>query len=179
MDFNDSPVLEQIPETITTDCAGLNWEQVSSLSPHPPQDANLAADGWLWFNNVAVNHEEGSLLLGFDNQPLRGQQLLVVALDVHWRYGFSFSTAIRSPLGKNMPTPEGWRFPGLARYGMVIYQVTGPDSLRAWQIHSDRVDSPQEICLNPQERIFVNINDQRGSYSDNSGSFDLLVKVMA
>lgn len=164
-----------IPEPITCDGSDLDLTQAFPIQATPSQDPSHT--GWLWFNNISVNNEMGTRLYQGEH-PLRAGRIQIFATDVAWRYGFSFSTAVRTPLGRSTVTDEGFRFPGLFRYGLVLFQPQSDGQLRAWQISATHRDSPQNIDLDPNLDILVAVNDDKGRYGDNSGSVDLNVKVL-
>jgi hypothetical protein len=165
------------PDSVICNASDLDFKMVPSIDAITPKDTELAAIGWLWYNNLGVNNEVGSLLLG-QAQPLRASRIKLFTADVSWRYGFSFSTAIKTSLGKNMPAPSDWRFPGLLKYGVVLYQRINEREIKAWKINETTAHAPQEIQLDPAADIFLNINDARGSYNDNSGSFDIYIQII-
>jgi hypothetical protein len=48
-------------------------------------------------------------------------------------------------------------------------------------VTGESLDQPQTLALDPTRRIFVQVNDRRrpsGEYEDNSGGFNLAVRVM-
>ncbi|MDX2270875.1 MAG: hypothetical protein NW237_02860 [Cyanobacteriota bacterium] len=174
---HDALDLSTLPEMVSSDASDLDFSQASTVDGIEPEDADLKAGGWLWYNNLAVNNEVGNLLLK-DGDPLKAGRIRFFISDIHWRYGFSFSTAIRSPLGKMIPTPDGWRFSGLLRYAIVLFQPISDKEVKAWRINESSRETPQEVILDFQQPIYFNINDSRGSYGDNSGSFDVYVQVV-
>lgn len=163
-----------IPDLVTCDASDLDFNQASSVQSNMPQDPVLQNAGWLWFNNLGVNNEAGVRLYEGET-PLRVSQIRIFPADVSWRYGFSFATSVKTPLGKSIPTPSDWRYPGMARYGMVLFQVDA-GQMKVWKILESDANTPQQITLNPSLDIYININDGKGSYGDNSGSFDIYIQ---
>jgi hypothetical protein len=51
--------------------------------------------------------------------------------------------------------------------------------LVARQVWESSPEQPQEVDLDPNLDIAFNVNDAKGSYSDNSGSFDIYVQVVS
>jgi hypothetical protein len=166
--------LTQVPPEITCDGSDLDWSQAVVIEGSQPQEENL--QGWIAFCGLRVNHEAGNVLY-WQGQPLRASRARFFVRNVAWRYGFSFSTSIRSPLGKGIPTPPDWRYPGLCRYGLVLFQPNV--QLVARQVWESSPEQPQEVDLDPNLDIAFNVNDAKGSYSDNSGSFDIYVQVVS
>ncbi|MFS8969557.1 hypothetical protein [Synechococcus sp. 'PEA 65AY6A-5F PE A'] len=165
--------LTQVPPEITCDGSDLDWSQAVVIEGSQPQEENL--QGWIAFCGLRVNHEAGNVLY-WQGQPLRASRIRFFVRNVAWRYGFSFSTSIRSPLGKGIPTPSEWRYPGLCRYGLVLFQPNA--RLVARQVWESSPEQPQEVDLDPNLDIAFNVNDAKGSYGDNSGSFDIYVQVV-
>ncbi len=172
-----TPLEAGLPDVVSCDGSDLNFGLASSVQANTPEDEALQAAGWLWFNNIGVNNETGVRLYQGET-PLRANQIQVFPSDVSWRYGFSFATAIREPLGKKLPTPSDWRYPGMARYGLVLFQPD-PPQIKAWKLISSTVEAPQHITLDPNQDIFINVNDAKGSYGDNSGSLDVFIKILS
>jgi len=164
-----------LPDPITCDGSDLDFTQGFAVQAAAPQDSTLT--DWLWFNNISVNTEVGTQLYHGETL-LKASRIQIFASDVAWRYGFSFSTAVRTPLGRNVTTDTGFRFPGLFRYGLVLFQPQADGQLRAWQISATHRDSPQEILLDPNLEIRIAVNDDKGRYGDNSGSVDLYIRVL-
>lgn len=166
--------LVSIPAQITCDASDLDWSQAFVVEGHRPEEEGL--QNWLGFQGLRVNQEAGNIL-HWEGQPLRASRIRFFVRNVAWRYGFSFSTGIKSPLGKGIPTPENWRYPGLSRYGIVLFQPKA--QLVAYQVQEASPEQPQEVELDPQLDIAFNVNDAKGSYSDNSGYFDVYVQVVS
>jgi hypothetical protein len=164
-----------LPTVVTCNGHDMDFSDVCSVQASRVDDPGLK--NWLLLNNLSVNNEPGNLIY-LEETPLRASRILVFPDDVAWRYGFSFATAIKSPLGKKIPTSPEWRFGGLAKYGIVLYQKTSDQTLKAWQIQDTNAANPQEIELDPEQDIYVNVNDLKGSYGDNSGSFDLYIRIL-
>ncbi|NJK72776.1 MAG: hypothetical protein HC926_05920 [Synechococcaceae cyanobacterium SM2_3_60] len=100
--------------------------------------------------------------------------------DVGWRYGFSFATAVRTPLGRGMAVDAAWRFPNLLRYGAILFQPQGDgDQIIAHQLTDSSLAEPQIIDLNPDWDVYVAINDQKQAYEDNNGSLDVYLRILA
>ncbi len=174
---HEQPAEMPLPEVITCDFSDLSFDRSPSVEAMEPKDPDLLSQGWLWFNNLGVNSETGTKLYR-QGQPLRAAQIRVFAADVSWRYGFSFATLVKTPLGKKFIVDEAWRFPQLCRYGTILFQPTGNSRVTAWQLQEATVAQPQEITLNSTFDILVSVNDQKGKYADNSGSFDLYIQVV-
>ncbi|MEN9238133.1 MAG: hypothetical protein Q6K80_07965 [Thermostichus sp. DG_1_6_bins_120] len=166
--------LGQVPQQITCDASDLDWSQALVIEGKRPEDEKL--QGWIHFHGLRVNQELGSIL-HWEGRPLRASRIRFFVSDVAWRYGFNFSTSIKSPLGKGIPTPDNWRYPGLCRYGIVLFQPNA--QLVAHQVQEASLEQPQEVDLDPNLDIAFNVNDARGSYGDNSGSFDVYVQVVS
>ncbi|MGY2975588.1 hypothetical protein [Thermostichus sp. MS-CIW-37] len=166
--------LAQIPRQITCDGSDLDWSQALAIEGIQPEEEALQA--WMAFRDLRVNQEAGNILR-WQGRPLRASRIRFFPRNVAWRYGFSFSTSIRSPLGKGIPTPEEWRYPGLCRYGIVLFQPNA--QLVAHQVFKSSPEQPQEVDLDPNLDIAFNINDAKGSYGDNSGSFDIYLQVVS
>lgn len=166
--------LTQVPPEITCDGSDLDWSQAAAIEGTQPQEENL--QGWIAFYGLRVNQEPGNIL-HWQGQPLRASRIRFFVKNVAWRYGFSFSTSIRSPLGKGIPTPSEWRYPGLCRYGLVLFQPNA--RLVARQVWESSPEQPQEVDLDPNLDIAFNVNDAKGSYSNNRGSFDIYVQVVS
>lgn len=164
-----------IPTVVTCNGNDINFSDVCSVQASTVTDPTLK--DWILLNNLSVNSEPGNLLY-LEDKPLRASRIRLFPDDVAWRYGFSFATAIKSPLGKMIPTSSEWRFAGLAKYGIVLYQKNSDQMLKAWQIQETTGVNPQEIELDPDLDIYVNVNDLKGSYGDNSGSFDLYIRIL-
>lgn len=165
--------LADIPNTVLADAVGLSFDQAHRLKAATPTQDGL--QDWLLFQQGRVAHEPGNVLYEGD-APLRASRIQAFPGLVGWRYGFNFTTNIHSALGKKVVTPDGWRFPGLARYGLVIYQPTPEGQLRAWTVWESKPENPQMIELDPNQNIYINVNDTRNAYGDNNGSFELFVK---
>ncbi len=166
-----------IPDVVTCDASDLDFNLASSVQSNVPEDPVLQNAGWLWFNNLGVNNEVGVRLYK-GNTSLRAGQIKIFPADVAWRYGFSFATSIRSALGKQVPTPADWRYPGMARYGLVVFQPED-QQIKVWKLTDSDFNTAQTLDLNPSSDIYVNINDGKGSYGDNSGSFDIYLQVIS
>lgn len=166
-----------LPDAATCVFDDLDLSQTASINAVTPSNGDWK--DWHWFNNIGVSNECGTQLF-LHSQPLRAHQIKVIVTDVGWRYGFSFATAVRSPLGRGTHVDADWRFPGLFRYGAVIYQLH-EDSQTAivYQLSESSLEAPQVINLNPDWDVFVNINDQKQAYHDNNGSLDLYLTVVA
>ncbi len=165
--------LAQIPQQITCDGSDLDWSQALVIEGIQPGEEALQA--WMGFYGLRVNQELGNILR-WQERPLRAGRIRFFVKNVAWRYGFSFSTGIKSPLGKGIPTPPEWRYPGLCRYGIVLFQPNA--QLVAHQVFEASLEQPQEVDLDPNLDIAFNVNDAKGSYGDNSGSFDVYVQVV-
>lgn len=166
--------LASIPAQITCDGSDLDWSQALVIEGSRPEEEGLQA--WIVFRELRVNQELGNILY-WEERPLRANRIRFFASNVSWRYGFSFSTGIKSPLGKGIPTPDNWRYPGLCRYGIVLFQPKA--QLVAYQVQEASLEQPQEVDLDPNLDIAFNVNDAKGSYGDNSGSFDVYVQVVS
>ncbi|MEN9224273.1 MAG: hypothetical protein Q6L60_08660 [Thermostichus sp. HHBFW_bins_43] len=166
--------LAQIPPQITCDGSDLDWSQALVIEGIQLQEEALQA--WMGFHGLRVNQELGNILR-WQERPLRASRIRFFVRNVAWRYGFSFSTGIKSPLGKGIPTPQGWRYPGLCRYGIVVFQPN--TQLVAHQVFEASPEQPQEVELDPNLDIAFNVNDAKGSYGDNSGSFDVYLQVVS
>jgi hypothetical protein len=165
--------LAQIPQQITCDGSDLDWSQALVIEGIQPGEEALQA--WMGFHGLRVNQELGNILR-WQERPLRAGRIRFFVKNVAWRYGFSFSTGIKSPLGKGIPTPPEWRYPGLCRYGIVLFQPNA--QLVAHQVFEASLEQPQEVDLDPNLDIAFNVNDAKGSYGDNSGSFDVYLQVV-
>lgn len=163
------------PDVIICDGSDLHVDQSFSIQATESKDPLLS--GWLWFNNLSVNNEAGTRLYQGDH-PFRAARVRVFASDVAWRYGFSFTTSVKTPLGRNVVTPDSYRFPGLLKYGLVLFQRQPDSQLRAWQIAATDKEGAQEIELSSDLDILVGVNDDKGHYSDNSGSIDLYIQPL-
>lgn len=166
--------LAAVPVQITCDGSDLDWSQALVIEGNRPTEEGL--QDWLYFQELRVNQELGNIL-HWEERPLRASRIRFFVSNVAWRYGFSFSTGIKSPLGKGIPTPDGWRYPGLCRYGIVLFQPNA--QLVAHQVQEASPEQPQEVELDPNLDIAFNVNDAKGSYGDNSGSFDVYVQVVS
>lgn len=167
------PETLSLPDAILCEGSDLDLTQVFRVQATQSQDPSLS--NWLWFNNISVNNEAGTQLYQAET-PLRAHRIRIFASDVAWRYGFSFSTAVRTPLGRGTVTEAAFRFPGLFRYGLVLFQPQTNGQLKAWQISATSRETPQEIELNPDLDIHIAVNDDKGRYGDNSGSIDLYIQ---
>lgn len=174
----DSSTVVAVPDVILCDASDLDFSQAGSVQASSPKDPQLQSQGWLWFNNLGVSNEVGNLLYQGET-PLRAGRIRIFTADVSWRYGFSFSTAIKTPLGRTFPTDEAWRFPGLFRYGIVLFQRQTDQTLRAWTVREATAETPQEIEIDSGLDLYCGINDVKGKFGDNSGSFDLYLQVLA
>lgn len=165
--------LASVPAQITCDSSDLDWSQALVIEGSRPEEEGLQA--WICFRGLRVNQDLGNILR-WEERPLRASRIRFFVNNVAWRYGFSFSTGIKSPLGKGIPTPDSWRYPGLCRYGIVLFQPNA--QLVAYQVQEASLEQPQEVDLDPNLDIGFNVNDAKGSYGDNSGSFDVYLQVV-
>ncbi|MBI5759065.1 MAG: hypothetical protein HZA46_11165 [Planctomycetales bacterium] len=133
------------------------------------------------FNSLAVNQfQGGNLLMLREGIALDGaKEIHIAATRVNWRPQSALLPVILSPLGNNQNATSSWMFPTAKKYSLVVTQNWNT----GWMIKKMNPNNPTVIKeadgLNPNRRIFVQVNDQRGAahFADNKGSFDLWVKV--
>ncbi|MGQ9837849.1 MAG: hypothetical protein ACUVRV_07750 [Cyanobacteriota bacterium] len=77
-------------------------------------------------------------------------------------------------MGKGSLPPDNWCYPGFCRYGIVLLQPKA--QLVVYQVQEAFPEQPQGVDLNPNLDTAFNINDAKGSYGDNSGSFDVYLQ---
>lgn len=129
------------------------------------------------YNDLPV-HFRGGIKLMLDNStPLHAAKINIYADDVEWHCGYP-SEIIRTPRGRGIPSGNGYNYPGLFELGIVLFQSFNP--VQYTQIKANNEDEAQEILLNSDANIIVNVNDgtARPSYSDNKGSFDIIIEVV-
>ncbi len=175
--FNVKASEISLPAPCTCAFDDLDLSQAPSINAMQPNIGDW--QGWYWFNNIGVSPETGTQLF-VNETPLRASRIQLVVTDVGWRYGFSFATAVRTPLGRGTAVDESWRFPSLLRYGAVLFQPQGDtNQVIAHQLTDSSAAEPQIIELNPEWDVFVAINDQKQAYEDNNGSIDVYLRVLA
>lgn len=135
-----------------------------------PMNRSLALDGYLWWNNLPVSYEGGTRLFIADGNPLRANQVEFYIDDLSWKYAIN-TPRINDPWGNGQQAPQDWFVPGMLQFGIIIFQST-------WWGRVDRGINRSAI-QKPGEDILFNVNDKRGTYGDNGGSFDLYLKVLS
>jgi hypothetical protein len=138
---------------------------VSSTMP------SLERDCYLWWNNLSVSYEGGTRLLGLDGQPLRASYVKFHILDLKWQYSLDGPTStITKATGTDQPAPGDFVFPRMAQFGILIFQDTWCGRV---------VDGDNEMSIqHPERDILFNVNDRKGTYGDNGGSFDLNLQIV-
>lgn len=135
-----------------------------------PLNRSLALDGYLWWNNLSVSYEGGTRLFVADDKPLRASQVEFYIDDLSWQYAVN-GPRIIDPWGNGQQAPQDWFVPGMLQFGIIIFQSR-------WWGRVDRGINRNAI-QQPGEDILFNINDKRGTYGDNGGSFDLYLRVLS
>jgi hypothetical protein len=135
-----------------------------------PKNRSLALDGYLWWNNLSVSYEGGTRLFVSENTPLRANQVEFYIDDLSWQYAVN-GPRINDPWGNGQQAPGDWFVPGMLQFGVIIFQAR-------WWGRVDRGINRKAI-QQPGEDVLFNINDKRGTYGDNGGSFDLYLKVLS
>ncbi|MEB3200557.1 MAG: hypothetical protein VKK62_08540 [Synechococcaceae cyanobacterium] len=150
------------------------WESGGDL-PQPclcdaqePESRLLALQGFRRWNNLPVCYEGGVKLL-LDGAPLRANGVEFLIEDLSWTNGLNLPR-IQDPWGNGKAAPEGWFASGMLELGIVIFQSR-------WV---GRVDPGlnRVAIQKPDQDILFNVNDKRGTYGDNGGSYDLLLRVL-
>jgi len=127
-----------------------------------------ASDVWVW-NNFPVNIE-GGVILNTPQGRLRAREIEIEITDCHWRYSFDLNgSTILTPRGNRQQAGGGWFAPFHSQFG-IVYVNGGIGTI---------YEGPNRYPIQkPDQDIRINVNDKKGTYSDNSGSFDLRVKVL-
>ncbi|MCM1983213.1 hypothetical protein [Lyngbya confervoides] len=167
--IDESYVRQNIPDTGDFEGSKEFLEPNNAYAQEPP-NRSLALDGYLWWNNLSVSYEGGTRLL-VDNQPLRASQVEFYIDDLSWQYALN-GPRITDPWGNGQQAPGDWFVPGMLQFGIIIFQSN------SWWGRVDRGINRKAI-QRPGEDILFNVNDKRGTYGDNGGSFDLYLKVLS
>lgn len=134
---------------------------------------------WLRYENVNVRNADdwsGTRLDLALNRPLRAKKILAYAPSVQWHYAAGPGHFVNSPLGTaSGPAGMGYRFPALPPHCLVILQEGGSATV----IEGQRRRKAIEIDTLPDRDISVHVNDLDFGTADNTGSFDLRVRILA
>jgi hypothetical protein len=132
----------------------------------------LVAGTQLVYPGTAVNFEDGTTLLDFNNQPISASQIRVWAPRVTWRD--SFGRSVTTPTGFGGSAPSTYRYPGFNVDGIVINQ---PGGITENVTASDQ-GSAQTFQISNGAGLVTNVNAPRGTYGSNGGSYDLIIEIV-
>lgn len=131
---------------------------------------------WYSFDSLSVDNPNGNSL-HLRNRPLRARTIAVAARDVCWRTNPASALVIRRPSGMVWDDNSSglpFRFPQHPAHSIVIYQ---PSSGLSHVLHSDCIERPDIVSLDPNGEFIVLVNDRWLGYPSNSGSFSLSVAI--
>ena len=128
----------------------------------------------LRYRNLTVNDLFfGNQLLLPNGDPLRASRIEIHARAVRWN---SDCHKIRSSLGNNNRIADAqWRFPGTFENSIVVNQP----GIRFQMLLSESRRHPQTMDLDASQDIILQVNDLLAGYGDNTGTFDVVVKVLS
>lgn len=138
-----------------------------------PEGGVENADAWYKINNAAVNAYSRLVLRG--GQAVQAAEMVVYVDDIRWSSG---NTNVQSPQGTGQRAGQGYLFPDVPRYAIVVWQ---PDTKIAYSINSTDRNRPNLMTFRTGYPIQVLVNDggKRDAYANNSGAFDFWFKVRA
>jgi hypothetical protein len=147
----------------------LNSRRGQPVWPHDKQGE------WLRYRHLAVNdfHYGNRLMLGSD--ALRAARIQIYVEDVLWRHDASPLAEVESPLGNRKPAEAFFRFPRLPEYSVVVWQEGGVIQT----LSSSCREHPDSARVDPSKDVYIQVNDILASHLDNSGAFDVWVRVVS
>ncbi len=134
---------------------------------------------WLHYDHLAVNCNDGNLLLDQDGQPLRASTIKVYASDIKWKFSEG-GPDITSANGYGGMAPATWRFPGANVFGIILSQkIANNDTPQNILVSTE--NEAQEFNVYNTIDIYCNVNDgtpEQWGYADNNGSYSLRLKII-
>ena len=148
------------------------------LDKVPKEKIIFEKDEFYWYDNIPVTYLAGVRLMIDDKTPLRAAKVKVFARDIEWKCAPSYPVQI-SPLGRGKESKYGWMHTPANELGLVLFQTVNELNANK-QITGTSIDNADVFILNKEIDIKVNVNDGRTpeGYSDNEGSFDILISVL-
>lgn len=141
----------------------------------------LAAIEYQFRNQRVDQFPGGNLLMLTKQRPLLGiHEMRVWVRNLNWTNG---ATVITLPTGDGIlaNNPAGtafanrWMFAdGVANQSAVIITQ---DQLNGTMVRGTNQGNATRVRLNPALPTFVQVNDIRSGYGNNTGSFDLVVRI--
>lgn len=143
-------------------------EMDSTPKSAPAQAAGSERAFQCWMH-PAVNYAGGT--------PIgdRATAVSVYISDLSWHFAGN-SGVITNPAGNGQDAGSGWQYPNAKQFGIVLYQNNG----NYWQINGTSPSNMTRITgLLNTSPIYFAVNDTRGNYGDNWGSYIVCVQVDA
>lgn len=143
--------------------------EVDYKSLPQPDKANLTGE-WRVLRHAAVNFPNGTRIT-----DIRASIVEVFATDVKWCFSLDGSAStITGPSGHAVTTDSGWQYPGSNKFGVVLWQTNG---LRQ-NVTATSSSSPQRFNVSNTLDIYFAVNDAKNTYDDNSGAYDIYIRVV-
>jgi hypothetical protein len=128
-------------------------------------------EGYLYWNNLGVSNQSGACLYHNGN-PLLARTIQVYCDDICWQYAYDgVNSTITSITGNNVQADNQWAYPGHFQFSILLFQKDGSSHFLYPGVNSLSLQTPGSP-------IYVNVNDTVGNYGDNSGSFDMHIKIV-
>lgn len=168
----------------------------TGVLPHVHEGSCGIIGDWLHYRRLSAGAINGHRLVDETGKLLSASVVAVACKDVRWQPSSNSALTVRAShahvAAKLRPAPVTgplvplfkWKFPELPPYCVVLYQPpktptpNGPAYELAYVVSSNCPDHPDILSLDPNEPVLVTVNDRLIDYSDNRGSFSLLLSVI-
>lgn len=142
------------------------------MNSQKPVQQFFIDEGYLYYNNVGVN-SQGGICPCHNGSPLLATSIQVYCDDICWQYDNNdgLNTTVTSITGNNIKADQQYVYPGHFQFSILLFQKNGT----SWFLYPGVNGLSLAVHGSP---FFVNVNDTVGHYGDNSGSFDLHIKIV-
>ncbi len=135
--------------------------------------AKGAVDDFVTYGHMGVNFEGGVKLGG----GFSASKVEVYVDDIQWYNGPNDDggPAITSPLGNNVVSGNDFVYPEFYQLAIVLRQDDGT----VQRVDSTDPANPNGFAIEPSLPLYFAVNDVKGTYGDNWGSYKVFIKILA